>query len=286
MKKYIIISSLFLFLSCVKKKDTAEETNKDSIKEITINREKAQKNCGIETLLDDAERSKAKFKEDFEQIKDERVKDSLMIQLTRRVSQVLDSVNTINNQANKKEIFQNEIENYQERIKELSLKIEKSEEGTYVLAPSEFFKEMIGSKHFQKYARFYQLLDATQQVSNKKYDPEAYRKNCLDWEQYIQSTKDAQLKSEAKNYYKSQVKKFLFGTEQEKTFDSSTKKFNQSIEENFIYVIKKHPNTVTADLTKKFMKYFYEYTDKSETKSFYKSLHTTTMENIDKAFSE
>lgn len=285
MRKIIVVCSVFLCLSCVKKKKQSEVATKDSIQEITIAKDTLP-TCGVETLFNEIERTKNNLEEQVKEVKESKVLDSLLMASTKQIVQTLDSVNQLNNTSRIQAKYHHESQNYSYRIEQLSLELEKNEKGTYVLLPVSFFKDILGDKKFRKYDEFYQLVFETQKLNSQKYDHFSYRKNCLDWEKYIQSVQNEFLKEEAKTYYKIQVKKFLFGTEEEKTFDPSAKKFNENIEENFIYIVKKYPNTVTAELTKKFMKYFYEYTDKSETKSFYKSLHNSTMENIDKAFSE
>lgn len=292
-----LYKTLFCFLllfGCKEKNNTSnsvsEGLQRDSITEITLSPgEKMEDNCSLEKLFSSIEKNKTHFEKKISNEKNSKKLDSLYVELSSIITPLIDSINAAEKEFDIDTLtkHKHQLADFSEQIEQLNLKLKTDTyNGNVLYIQKEFYQSIFNKKITKNSQELAELEEKTAYILlNSEVILDDISPLLLKWENYILKNKESILSTYAfENQYKKLIKVYLFGKENKRTFDPSAKKFNEHFEKNYITFIKKNPDTKTAHITKVFLKYFYEYTEKSNAKSFFKTLYNTTNETIETSF--
>lgn len=108
------------------------------------------------------------------------------------------------------------------------------------------------------------------------------RDRTLKWEQYVKKHPKTRFIDNARRAYSEHLTLYLFGTENQPTYEFSNKKLLPEIEQEFVSLIKKEPKTITAKTTKDFLDYFLTNNSNYKAQEFQAKLREYTKAEIEK----
>lgn len=297
MRTYTIcFITLFGLVSCQKDiKQNIIDDDKDSITEITYTSdpEDVLSNKNTETLLDHLEGKQSELKTKLQSIKNKEEGDLLFSEYLKSFSTIIDSLNSSEASTLKNYGTWNEknkpdsILLKEKRFKQLGMFIRNIDSNYYdiKLIPG-FYQKLFHQKVSNELKDYLKLVGQQNQLNydiqmqKKSFNISNYRTLALDWENYMRKYPNSVYKDRIGKWYQEIMIKYLFGDKNNKTFDPVSKKFNENIEQEYILLMKKHPKSKTAEITKAFMKYFYANEQVSNAKKFYQELQTRTIDEI------
>lgn len=302
MRTYTLcLISLFGLFSCQKEVNNAQESNEDTITEITYSSdpEDALANKDTEMLLDHLEKKQKELQSRLKEVKSKEEGDALFSEYLKSFSTIIDSLNS--SEASTLKLYStwtssekpDSILHKERRFHNLGIFIRNIDSNYYdiKLVPGYYysiFKNKV-SPELQDYLILVaksNRLSYDIQMNIEKFDLSKYRDIALDWENYLQKHPKTIYKDRIVKLYHEVMMKYLFGDKNNKTFDLVSNKFNDNVEQEYILLVKKYPKSITAEITKEFMKYFYANDQVSSAKKFYRELQTRTTDEISSKFNK
>lgn len=126
------------------------------------------------------------------------------------------------------------------------------------------------------------LYDA--QFKNQNVPLEKQREIIISWEKFILKNKDFKFIDYAKKSYTDNLMMYLFGTVNKPSFDVSAKKIYVENEQEYITFVKKNPKLISAEITKSYLKHFYNNDKNFNAEDFYVDLKDFTKKEITERF--
>ena len=118
------------------------------------------------------------------------------------------------------------------------------------------------------------------QFKNEAITLENQRDLLIKWEKFITKNKKFKFIDYAKKSYTDNMTMYLFGTPSKPTFEVATKRLYVENEQEYITFVKKNPNLISAEITKAFLKHFYENDKNFKAEEFYVELKDFTKKEI------
>lgn len=297
MNKNIIYISLIVtsfFVSCQKEKAVInDELANDSIKEVTYSTDPdyilANKNAQelVEHLESEQKDLKLKLKK-----ASKKEAEALYLDYYKRLTTIVDSLN--NAELNTLNAYHAIIEHKHDSIlrkentyDKVNLYFRKIDSTHYDfrIKPGYFYNLFHNKvpKAYEQYLKLRydeHLLSYNYQLKNEKITLEKKRDLIIQWEKFITNYKDFKFIDYAKKSYSENLMDYLFGTAQNPTFEVSTKKLFVESEQEYISFVKKNPRLMTAEITKQYLKHFYENDKNFTNEQFYLDLKEFTKKAI------
>ena len=293
--KIIYISlGIALLTSCNKENTIKETINNDTIKEVHYPAE------SIESLASKStEDLMLRFEKEQKDLHDKlktanrKEAEALYLDYYKRLTSIVDSLTLLENETLKNYHQLSKVQNdsilkKQETYDKLGIYFRKIDTNSYdfKLKPGFFykiFKEKVSSDYneFMKLRYEENLMTYESQFNNVEVNLEKQRDLVLRWEKFITKNKDFKFIDIAKKSYISNINSYLFGTLDKPSFQLAFKKLNVENEQEYIMFVKKNPKTISATITKEFLKHFYENDKNFTADAFYLNLREHTKKSIE-----
>lgn len=297
MNKNIIYLSFLItsiFFSCQKdKKFDGVTSETDTITEITYSNDPdyvlANKNA--QELVEHLESEQTDLKKKLKKA-NKKEAEALYIDYYKRLGVIVDSINTaeVNTLSTYHSLKQNKPDSIlrkENTYGKVNLYFRKIDSNNYDfrIKPG-FYYNLFHKKVSREYEQFLKLrydehkLAYDLQIKNEKISLEELRDLNIKWEKFITTYKDFKFIDIAKKSYADNMMLYLFGSANQATFEISTKKLHMENEQEYISFVKKNPKLISAEITKAFMKHFYENDRNFTAEVFYVDLKEFTKKTI------
>ena len=297
MSKYFIYISFLtasVFVSCQKEKKVQNAVAKsDTITETiyTNDPDYVLTNKSAQELVEHLESEQNELKRKLKQA-GRKEAEALYLDYYKRLGVIVDSLN--NAEANTLIAYDTLKQNKPDSIvrkentyDKVGLYFRKIDGNRYdfKLKPGYYYKLFHNkvSKEYEQYIKLRyeeQKLMYHSQIENKKITLEEQRELIIKWEQFITTYKDFKFIDYAKKSYVEGLTFYLFGTATQPTFEVATKKLFVENEQEYLSFVKKNPKLMATEITKGFLKHFYENDKNFTSEEFYVDLRDFTKKLI------
>lgn len=295
-KNFVYISFLCssIFLSCQKEKNSLNiDSENDTITEVIYSNDPdyVLSNKNAQELVEHLESEQKSLKDKLKKA-NKKEAEALYLDYYKRLSTIVDSINTA--EVNTLKTYHDFQENKPDSIlrKEntygkVNLYFRKVDSNHYdfKIKPGYYYK-LFQNKVSREYKEYMKLrydehkLAYEAQVKNEKISLEAQRELIIKWEKFITTYKDFKFIDYAKKSYSDNLTLYLFGTSSQPTFEVNTKKLYMENEQEYISFVKKNPKLLSTEITKSFLKHFYENDKNFTAEEFYVDLRDFTKKTI------
>ncbi|HLW41826.1 MAG TPA: hypothetical protein VKY82_05610 [Flavobacterium sp.] len=297
MNKKFIYSSLIVcsvFISCEKKKDLLNtNVNKDTITEIiyTNDPDYVLSNKNAQELIEHLENEQNALKEKLQKATRKEA-EALYLDYYKKLSVIVDSINTAEINTLKlyhefKDHKPDSVLQKEEIYDKVNLYFRKIDSNHYDfrIKPG-YYYNLFHNKVSPEYKEYMKLryeehkMAYEEQVSNEKITLEKRRELIIKWEKFLTTYKNFKFIDYAKRSYTENLTLYLFGSSTQPTFEITTKKLYVENEQEYISFVKKNPQLISAEITKAFLKHFYENDKNFTAEEFYVDLKGFTKKII------
>ncbi len=271
--KYITFIFLLISAYSCKQKDLNKivEITNDSITNIkyTDVNNVTIPSKSTEEYIAEIEKRQSDMKEKLKNIKGEEA-NNLLSEYHKILTGLLDSLsitekNTLDNYANwkKSNHFPDSINNKISSFKKIAVFLKQdeiSEKYRLDYVPGYFyeqFKDKV-TPDVRDFLKFRTEEKLNPYIKNNLLivSQEDLRNRTLYWENYIKKYPNTKFYDIAKKAYVSNLITYLFGTEKKTNINITGKSLHSETEQEFLLLIRQHPESKTAKITKSFMEYF------------------------------
>ncbi len=271
--KYITFIFLLISAYSCKQKDLNKivEITNDSITNIkyTDVNNVTIPSKSTEEYIAEIEKRQSDMKEKLKNIKGEEA-NNLLSEYHKILTGLLDSLsitekNTLDNYANwkKSNHFPDSINNKISSFKKIAVFLKQdeiSEKYRLDYVPGYFyeqFKDKV-TPDVRDFLKFRTEEKLNPYIKNNLLivSQEDLRNRTLYWENYIKKYPNTKFYDIAKKAYVSHLITYLFGTEKKTNINITGKSLHSETEQEFLLLIRQHPESKTAKITKSFMEYF------------------------------
>ncbi len=271
--KYITFIFLLISAYSCKQKDLNKivEITNDSITNIkyTDVNNVTIPSKSTEEYIAEIEKRQSDMKEKLKNIKGEEA-NNLLSEYHKILTGLLDSLsitekNTLDNYANwkKSNHFPDSINNKISSFKKIAVFLKQdeiSEKYRLDYVPGYFyeqFKDKV-TPDVRDFLKFRTEEKLNPYIKNNLLivSQEDLRNRTLYWENYIKKYPNTKFYDIAKKAYVSNLITYLFGTEKKPNINITGKSLHSETEQEFLLLIRQHPESKTAKITKSFMEYF------------------------------
>lgn len=295
-KKFVFLGLLIsvFVTSCNKDKNLLNtDQNKDTITEVTytIDPDYVLSNKNAQELIEHLESEQNILQEKLKTA-NRKEAEALYLDYYKKLTVIVDSINnaeisTLKRYHQFQEHKPDSVIQKEEIYAKVNLYFRKIDSNLYDfrMKPGYFYHLFHGkvSPEYRAYLKLrYQehknAYDA--QLSNEKITLEQHRELLILWENFIKKYPDFKFIEYAKKSFADNLTLYLFGSSTQPTFEISTKKLYVENEQEYISFMKKYPKTMAAEITKNFLKHFYENDKNFTTEEFYIDLKNYTKKII------
>ncbi len=284
-KKFVFIGMLIsvVHTSCNKDKNLLNTNqNKDTITEITYTNDPdyVLSNKNAQELIEHLENEQKALLQKLKIVNRKEAED-LYLEHYRKVTVIVDSLNKAEiNTLKLYHQFQNNkpdsVLQKEEIYDKVNLYFRKIDSNLYDfrIKPG-YFANLFQNKVSPEYREYMKLRHQEHtnayeaQLTNEKITLEQHRELLILWEKFINKYPNFKFIDYAKRSYTEHLTLYLFGSSTNPTFEISTKKLYVENEQEYISFMKKYPKTTTAEITKDYLKHFYENDKNFTAEEFY-----------------
>src|SRR5690554_4074898 len=295
-KKFVFIGMLIsvVHTSCNKDKNLLNTNqNKDTITEITYTNDPdyVLSNKNAQELIEHLENEQKALLQKLKIVNRKEAED-LYLEHYRKVTVIVDSLNKAEiNTLKLYHQFQNNkpdsVLQKEEIYDKVNLYFRKIDSNLYDfrIKPG-YFANLFHNKVSPEYKEYMKLryeehkMAYEEQVSNEKITLEKRRELIIKWEKFLTTYKNFKFIDYAKRSYTENLTLYLFGSSTQPTFEITTKKLYVENEQEYISFVKKNPQLISAEITKAFLKHFYENDKNFTAEEFYVDLKGFTKKII------
>ncbi len=295
-KNLVYISLIFssVFISCQKEKGSLNiDSEKDTITEVIYSNDPdyVLSNKNAQELVEHLESEQNTLKQKLKKA-NKKEAEALYLDYYKRLGTIVDSINTaeVNTLKSYHEFKENKPDSIlrkENTYNKVNLYFRKIDSNHYDfrIKPGYYYK-LFQNKVSREYQEYMKLrydehkLVYDSQINNKKVSLEEQRDLIIKWEKFITTYKDFKFIDYAKKSFTDNLTTYLFGTSTQPTFEVTTKKLYVENEQEYIYFVKKNPKLISAEITKAFLKHFYENDKNFTAEEFYVDLRDFTKKTI------
>jgi len=295
-KNLVYISLIFssVFISCQKEKGSLNiDSEKDTITEVIYSNDPdyVLSNKNAQELVEHLESEQNTLKQKLKKA-NKKEAEALYLDYYKRLGTIVDSINTaeVNTLKSYHEFKENKPDSIlrkENTYNKVNLYFRKIDSNHYDfrIKPGYYYK-LFQNKVSREYQEYMKLrydehkLVYDSQINNKKISLEEQRDLIIKWEKFITTYKDFKFIDYAKKSFTDNLTTYLFGTSTQPTFEVTTKKLYVENEQEYIYFVKKNPKLISAEITKAFLKHFYENDKNFTAEEFYVDLRDFTKKTI------
>ena len=295
-KNLVYISLIFssVFISCQKEKGSLNiDSEKDTITEVIYSNDPdyVLSNKNAQELVEHLESEQNTLKQKLKKA-NKKEAEALYLDYYKRLGTIVDSINTaeVNTLKSYHEFKENKPDSIlrkENTYNKVNLYFRKIDSNHYDfrIKPGYYYK-LFQNKVSREYQEYMKLrydehkLVYDSQINNKKVSLEEQRDLIIKWEKFITTYKDFKFIDYAKKSFTDNLTTYLFGTSTQPTFEVTTKKLYVENEQEYIYFVKKNPKLISAEITKAYLKHFYENDKNFTAEEFYVDLRDFTKKTI------
>ena len=291
---YISLIFSYVFISCQKEKGSLNiDSEKDTITEVIYSNDPdyVLSNKNAQELVEHLESEQNTLKQKLKKA-NKKEAEALYLDYYKRLGTIVDSINTaeVNTLKSYHEFKENKPDSIlrkENTYNKVNLYFRKIDSNHYDfrIKPGYYYK-LFQNKVSREYQEYMKLrydehkLVYDSQINNKKVSLEEQRDLIIKWEKFITTYKDFKFIDYAKKSFTDNLTTYLFGTSTQPTFEVTTKKLYVENEQEYIYFVKKNPKLISAEITKAFLKHFYENDKNFTAEEFYVDLRDFTKKTI------